>query len=424
MSALLTECLFRDNQAVFGGGIYGDLTTLKRCRFTGNVAYDRGGALDVRGGLDCESCLFDGNQALDEVAAVRSHGELRFTHCTFAGNRSPDHRVFLPYGRSLAVDLAFTNCIVWGGDAGLAPERIWPANARVTYSNVQGGWLGEGNIDADPCFADPGFWDSQGTPDDSTDDIWIAGDYHLKSQAGRWDPISESWVQDEVTSPCIDAGDPNAPIGDEPFPNGAIVNIGAYGGTTEASKSYFGEPLCEMNLAGDINGDCRVDIEDLLTVLSQWRPAGPVVEQGPRITFVEPTDGAILKVVSGPITITAEISDAETIANVVFHISHTTGPFSYRGRCEGQQEGNRWSGQWHWKGDTDQLLSGEHVVVISAPAVEAERSPVWWEWSSYSYTLPDGEYVITAEVTDDGGRTTVSPEVRVTILRTRRSRGR
>jgi alpha-tubulin suppressor-like RCC1 family protein len=59
----------------------------------------------------------------------------------------------------------------------------------------------------------------------------------LKSQAGRWDPNSQTWVRDDVTSPCIDAGDPNSPIGYEPFPNGGIVNMGAYGGTTEASKS-------------------------------------------------------------------------------------------------------------------------------------------------------------------------------------------
>jgi hypothetical protein len=37
------------------------------------------------------------------------------------------------------------------------------------------------------------------------------GDYHLKSQAGRWDPNSGSWVKDANTSPCIDAGNPAAP---------------------------------------------------------------------------------------------------------------------------------------------------------------------------------------------------------------------
>ncbi len=45
---------------------------------------------------------------------------------------------------------------------------------------------------------------------------------------------------DAATSPCIDAGDPNSPVGDEPQPNGGRINMGAYGGTAEASKSSGG----------------------------------------------------------------------------------------------------------------------------------------------------------------------------------------
>jgi hypothetical protein len=86
-------------------------------------------------------------------------------------------------------------------------------------------------------FADPGYWDPNNTPEDPNDDLWVNGDYHLKSQAGRYDPNSEDWVIDNVTSPCIDAGDPNSPIGNEPELNGGIINMGAYGGTNEASKS-------------------------------------------------------------------------------------------------------------------------------------------------------------------------------------------
>ena len=112
----------------------------------------------------------------------------------------------------------------------------------ITYSDVQGGWPGEGNIDAAPCFAAPGLWvdaTSAGTivPPGYANAVWVNGDYHLKSQAGRWEPVAESWVLDEVTSPCIDAGDPNSPVGDEPEPNGGRINMGAYGGTAEASMS-------------------------------------------------------------------------------------------------------------------------------------------------------------------------------------------
>ena len=75
-------------------------------------------------------------------------------------------------------------------------------------------------MSTDPLFADP-----------------ESGDFHLKSEAGRWDPEASRWVKDNVTSPCIDAGDPDADLEHESEPNGRRVNVGAYGNTAEASKS-------------------------------------------------------------------------------------------------------------------------------------------------------------------------------------------
>jgi hypothetical protein len=125
--------------------------------------------------------------------------------------------------------------------------------ATLVYNDIFAQPVNGENISIDPLFADPNN-----------------SDYHLKSQAGRWNPKTQSWVKDNVTSPCIDAGDPMSPIGLEPFPNGGRINMGAYGGTAEASKSYFGEPVCETILAGDINGDCVVDFEDLELIASHW----------------------------------------------------------------------------------------------------------------------------------------------------------
>lgn len=62
-------------------------------------------------------------------------------------------------------------------------------------------------------------------------------DFHLKSRAGRWEPKLKRWVKDDVTSPCIDAGDPKDEFSNEPEPNGGRINIGAYGNTPQASKS-------------------------------------------------------------------------------------------------------------------------------------------------------------------------------------------
>ncbi|MBL7152455.1 MAG: right-handed parallel beta-helix repeat-containing protein [Phycisphaerae bacterium] len=112
---------------------------------------------------------------------------------------------------------------------------------------------GTGERHEDPLFADA-----------------ANGDYHLKSQAGRWDANDGGWTIDDETSPCIDRGNPATPIGHEPFPNGARINMGAYGGTNEASKAYFGGLPCETIVAGDINGDCEVNYLDFRIMASHW----------------------------------------------------------------------------------------------------------------------------------------------------------
>lgn len=99
---------------------------------------------------------------------------------------------------------------------------------NITYSCLYGtakddslSDYGTGCITKDPCFADA-----------------ASGDFHLKSAAGRWN--GTTWVKDTVTSPCIDAGEASAAYANEPSPNGNRANMGAYGNTTEASKSASG----------------------------------------------------------------------------------------------------------------------------------------------------------------------------------------
>lgn len=84
------------------------------------------------------------------------------------------------------------------------------------------------------------------------------------------EPGNISRIQDDVTSPCIDTAEPISTIGLEPFLNGGVVNMGAHGGTAEASKSYFGDPVCKTIVAGDINGDCRVDFSDVTLMAAHW----------------------------------------------------------------------------------------------------------------------------------------------------------
>jgi parallel beta-helix repeat protein len=250
------ECAFIGNGTSHStvGAISGtDDVELYDCEFIGNIG-QWWGAIDLfdgawGDGLKAVGCLFTGNSGRYGAASIE--GSLLLSNCTFAGNRG---RLYpIDYHSDSPQPAVVTQCIIWdtgafpwwdtGGYITRRPDSVKVGTIDVTYSDVRGGCPGQGNLDVDPCFVSPGYWDPNGTPDDPNDDVWVAGDYHLKSQAGHWDRAAETWVQDEITSPCIDAGDPNSPVGDEPQPNGGRINLGAYGGTEEASKSYLNEPV-------------------------------------------------------------------------------------------------------------------------------------------------------------------------------------
>ena len=283
-SLIVTNCTFRNNiaKAVFGGGICNEDANeliLTNCTFSGNTAIrDGGGIFNRRSSSTLKNCILTGNKAYGELlytgegGGLYAFGDTILNNCTFSGNWAHEGRAISKYSDSF---LKLKNCILWnGGDEifDLIPNRT---TLDISYSNIKNGWEGKCNINEDPLFANPGYWADADDPNvvaklNDPNAVWIGGDYHLKSQAGRWDPKSQSWIQDDVTSPCIDAGDPNSLIGPEPFPNGGIINMGAYGGTVEASKSYFGKPVCETIIAGDINGDCKVDFDDLMILMAHW----------------------------------------------------------------------------------------------------------------------------------------------------------
>jgi hypothetical protein len=125
------------------------------------------------------------------------------------------------------------------------------------------GLAGYGYVD--PLLADPGN-----------------DDYHLKSQAGRWDPDGETWVTDVINSPCIDASDPNSDWMTEPWPNGNRLNMGAYGNTSEASRSCttiddlyllagdWQENESIMDIAPFPDGDGVINLFDFVLLGEYW----------------------------------------------------------------------------------------------------------------------------------------------------------
>jgi len=203
------------------------------------------------GGVRCEGssptvahCLIVGNQGSNPYrAAIYCTGsDATFTNCTVADNVAGGWGTGIYLSDS---SVTLVNSIVWcsAPKDGIAKPH-WGVGSEPSsaYSDMAGGGSGPGNMDVDPLFVRPGWWTDPNdlnvaVEPDAAGEIWVAGDYHLKSQAGRWDPEAHAWVQDDATSPCVDAGDPASPVGDEPAPNGSRVNLGAYGGTPHASKS-------------------------------------------------------------------------------------------------------------------------------------------------------------------------------------------
>ncbi|MEN6428636.1 MAG: right-handed parallel beta-helix repeat-containing protein [Phycisphaerales bacterium] len=132
------------------------------------------------------------------------------------------------------------NCILWDNPDG----DLFGCTAQ--FSCIQQGLEGQGNINDDPLFADT-----------------TGGDYHLLSEKGRYVSAYGLWSFDDRTSPCIDAGDPAADVSAERMPHGGRINMGAFGGTPEAS-------LSQWPLAGDINQDGSIDFRDLAILAEGW----------------------------------------------------------------------------------------------------------------------------------------------------------
>ncbi len=244
----------------YGGGasIFGIRTAFESCSFVGNSASYVGGAVYCDAGASFLNCQFTQNSA-EYGGAIRLVGSIpcTFTNCTFSENTTPGvgGAVFASTpiemracrmernragsdGGALLCDnrAALVNCVVAQSSGGGAAIRAWvigmtnctvafnqgrgiftsvgpseiintifwnngspqiSGDSSVTYSDVQGGWPGEGNIAFNPIFYSP-------------------SNYALVDG-----------------SPCIDAGNPDPLFNDVCFPPSAGTNrndMGAYGG--------------------------------------------------------------------------------------------------------------------------------------------------------------------------------------------------
>ena len=213
----IAECILTNNwSSVAGGAIMADTETsptIINCRIRDNASAGSGGAIAFFNDSSAPriiNCEITNNTAMSDGGALFFFGDDSplLINTTIANNVAAGQGsgIFNP-GIS---DITIANSILWGNSG---CQIAGAGGANVTFSNVQGGWLGVGNINANPLFVDA-----------------TNGDFRLMSG-----------------SPCIDAGDNTAvPMGitkdirgkprflDDPFTpdtgNGTppIVDMGAF----------------------------------------------------------------------------------------------------------------------------------------------------------------------------------------------------
>ncbi len=196
----VTDCTFIENSATWGAGMTisnSNDAMISNCTFSENLAAPggAGGIYNSTSNLTFTNCMFSGNRGKIGGGIFNYSSAPAITNCTFTGNVAESSGGGM-YNMFLS-NLSVTNCILWAD----LPDEISNDDSYpvIIFSNVEGGYPGEGNIDADPLFV-----------------TFHGFDYLL----GRG-------------SPCIDAGDPNIDDGREwPvwYNNGLRSDMGAYGG--------------------------------------------------------------------------------------------------------------------------------------------------------------------------------------------------
>ena len=168
-SPTIRNCVLTKNTATAGGGFYcgHSVSNIIGCTITGNVAREGGGmcAYECLEQFTLMNCVFYGNSARYAGGMDNCDSYTALVNCTFSKNTATHSVGGIGNGQP-----TLTNCILWNNTS---PQiDVYRPLTTITYSNIQGGWSGEGNIDADPLFVNAD-----------------GNDFHLLP-----------------TSPCIDAG--------------------------------------------------------------------------------------------------------------------------------------------------------------------------------------------------------------------------
>ena len=251
-SPTITRCIISGNTASSAGGIacHSSSPVIANCTVSGNRAHFEGGGIYLESSSPViKNCTISKNDTGGPWGDGRGGGiycalsDPLVVNCTFTGNRAGTDAGGGIYCESS--DPLVVNCILWADD----PQEVSfsSGSPTITYSDIQGDWPGEGNIDADPLFTDPQH------------------DYTL--QAG---------------SPCIDTGDPSYPppsggggridMGADEFAYTGDIDFDGFVGLADFASiaARWQETNCGICTRADLNGDGNVLLDDLFILLQNW----------------------------------------------------------------------------------------------------------------------------------------------------------
>jgi len=252
-SPVLTECTFIANSGSYGGAVYNEISSpsLTNCTFTGNAATSVGGAVySYTSSPTFMNCLFQANSVAGESAAgggaiYDSHSSSTLINCAFVGNSastasanggaiySADESTTTITNCTFVANSAggsgggvyaaasspvLINCILWNdtapGGREVGQDAATPT-ISIAFSDIYGGFTGQGNINLDPRFLRK--------PSAGPDGNWATAD----------DDYGDLCLQS--SSPCINTGNNAAVPGSvksdlagNPRILGGSVDMGAY----------------------------------------------------------------------------------------------------------------------------------------------------------------------------------------------------
>ena len=279
---VLEGCSFDGNSATrFGGGLVVAIESAVEasgCAFTGNQAGDGGALYFSTSSGTIESCVLEGNSA-DRGGAVAMVDIPRITllNCLIRGNSANNNGggvfVFASGGSTVNIlNTTIADNLASNGGAIRASSRLAVANSilyhnspneidelvngyvDVTYSDVQGGRQGTGNIDQDPMFIDLGGGDLRLAASSRCID---AADNTAVPAGTLTDVAGDPRFHDDSGTP--DTGVPGGDGGSQ------VVDMGAY--EFQGTSCY-----------ADFNGDGVTNTQDVLAFLNAWTAGDPYAD--------------------------------------------------------------------------------------------------------------------------------------------------